>query len=118
MEYLPEFPYQVPAAYTATEELGREDWVVNHAGVIIHNTHKAGTCVGSTCTLHKPTAHHMRYWELDWWSFPGYDSMLARICPHGKRHPDPDGWFANMGEYVEHECDACCIPEHEQEKIV
>lgn len=50
--------------------------------------HRPEHCQGTHCTMHDPSEHHMKDWELLWRS----DSALfERLCPeHGVGHPDPD----------------------------
>jgi hypothetical protein len=70
---------------------------------VLHNVHAPGTCQGSRCWIHNPTAHHMRSWPLHWRN----DRNLAeRLCAHGVGHPDPD---ERPGQGV-HGCDGCCVP--------
>lgn len=70
--------------------------------------HRAGTCAGEYCWVHKPSPHHMLGWPVAW---RGDKSTAERICPHGVGHPDPDDLAYNqrLGRDVSiHACDGCC----------
>lgn len=85
----------------------RETFVVNDLQTL-RNVHPRDECLGDSCTIHRPSEHHMRDWRL-WWCDDRY--LLDRICPHGRRHPDPDtlALMLTLGG-GEHACDGCCLP--------
>lgn len=58
-------------------------------GQKLTNVHSPTSCKGPSCTIHGPSDHHMIGWPLEWEDLLGF----VRVCPHGKRHPDPDGNF-------------------------
>lgn len=49
--------------------------------------HPREACAGETCCVHNPSQHHMSEFPQIW--FDDTKSM-ARRCPHGVYHPDPD----------------------------
>ena len=53
----------------------------------IVNVHDSTKCAGYPCVMHRPSAHHMRDWPLNW---RGDKRVMERTCPHGVGHPDPD----------------------------
>jgi hypothetical protein len=63
--------------------------------------HRSETCVGSVCSIHRPSDHHMRAWPQYWRSDR---HMMERICPHRIGHPDPD----DPNPWRDHGCDGCC----------
>lgn len=82
----------------------RETHVIG--GRTLYNVHPAAECIGGSCTIHRPSDHHMRDWPLVW---RNDRAMFERTCPHGIGHPDPDG-VDFLGGGV-HGCDGCCRPE-------
>jgi hypothetical protein len=92
---------------------GRESWYLpdpEGEGTFVHNAHPRGTCAGSGCALHGPSAHWLRDMPMRW-SPPepgGGPGRMERRCPHGAWHPDPDdGRFrAERGDGPV--CDPCC----------
>lgn len=79
---------------------------VHIGGFTLHNVHMPFSCYGETCWVHKPSAHHMRDWDVVWRSDRG---MLERICPdHGTGHPDPDQPLSDWT----HGCCGCCLGAH------
>lgn len=55
------------------------NWVPNH---------RPEHCAGQFCTMHNPSDHSMRDWDLHWRSDR---AVFERVCPHhGTGHPDPD----------------------------
>lgn len=71
-------------------------------------THHGQNCSGP-CTLHRPSAHHMRAWALSW---DFHHHVMFRLCPtHHLPHPDPDdeAYRAREGRSIKHEgCCGCC----------
>lgn len=78
-------------------------------------THPPGLCAGQNCTIHNPSNHHMRDWDI-FIRLDRFGALAERTCPHGIGHPDPDSLT-----YVElllprekrgwqgiHGCDGCC----------
>jgi hypothetical protein len=65
--------------------------------------HDPKDCEGEVCTIHNPSAHHMREWPTHW---RADRHMMERLCPHGVGHPDPD----DRSQDAVHGCDGCCIP--------
>lgn len=65
--------------------------------------HPAYQCMGDSCCVHSPSAHHMVTWPQNW---RGDRQMMERICPHGIGHPDPDDL---IGDDLVHGCDGCCV---------
>lgn len=53
-------------------------------GTILHNIHQPGTCWGDYCTIHKPSKHKYRDYQLVW-----ANGMLCRDTDDGLI-PDPD----------------------------
>lgn len=49
--------------------------------------HPPAACAGTACCVHNPSKHHMSEFPQFW--FDDTKSM-ARVCPHGVYHPDPD----------------------------
>ncbi|WP_020142355.1 hypothetical protein [Terracoccus sp. 273MFTsu3.1] len=79
---------------------------VHIGGVTLHNVHLPFTCHGETCWIHKPSAHHMRNWDVSW---RADRHMLERHCPeHGVGHPDPD---QPLWDWT-HGCCGCCLGTH------
>lgn len=84
---------------------------------VLTNVHDPALCAGEWCVVHRPSAHHMRDWPLNW---RGDRQLMERICPHGVGHPDPDSlafhvrngrkWQGNHG------CDGCCAKPRETEQ--
>jgi len=69
--------------------------------------HTPDRCM-TPCSAHAPSNHAMSEWPLylpDIWVF-------ERVCPHGRRHPDPDSMQFLDPDGAEglrdHECDGCC----------
>lgn len=84
-------------------------------------THGEAVCAGSTCVIHNPSAHHMRYWEIRFERAEWY--LAYRKCPkHSMEHPDPDSLAFLQEELVRqkvmdqedveylgiHTCCGCC----------
>lgn len=85
----------------------REVWLVD--GITWSNVHVGDrNCVTYGCTLHNPTDHHMRTWEM--LLMPS--TLIVRMCEHNFSHPDPDSlrYFARIGDFSIgfHTCDGCC----------
>jgi hypothetical protein len=76
-------------------------WLVGGQPLI--GVHAANQCVGTYCTVHNPSDHHMRTWTQNWRSDR---RLMERICPHGIGHPDPD----DINPDTVHGCDLCCQP--------
>lgn len=54
----------------------------------LKNVHSPEQCHGRPCTIHNPTDHPMRSWDLIWREDRGF---FERLCPiEGCAHPDPD----------------------------
>lgn len=79
--------------------------------------HNRNDCVSDvSCTVHKPSDHHMRNRPQHWRSDRG---MMERTCVHGIGHPDPDQVEYWRGQYqpsdlyyqMIHGCDGCCLKE-------
>lgn len=56
-------------------------------GQRLWNVHRRGQCVGTYCSIHRFSSHHMRNWRQHWRSDR---QLMERICPCGIGHPDPD----------------------------
>jgi hypothetical protein len=78
---------------------------VHVGGFTLHNVHRPWDCLGGTCWIHKPSAHHMRDWDVVWREDR---QMLERLCEHGVGHPDPD---QPLTDWV-HGCCGCCLGTH------
>jgi hypothetical protein len=94
----------------------RELVAVTLIGGQVINAHHPDKCKDqSSCSIHKPSQHHMREWPQNW-RMDGY--LMERICPHGIGHPDPDHMLYMMtsGQYdpilETHGCDGCCKETH------
>lgn len=62
-----------------------------YAGKHLRNVHPETACAGRPCTIHNPTDHAMRNWDLVWRDDRGF---FERMCPvEGCCHPDPDTVF-------------------------
>lgn len=74
------------------------------------NVHPPERCAGQPCVVHRPSAHHMRAWTLNW---RGDRGLMERICPCGVGHPDPDdmAYQVSVGRAWQgtHGCDGCCV---------
>lgn len=72
-------------------------------------THDEEACAGRNCSIHNPSDHHMKSWELNWREDR---AIMERICPHGIGHDDPDDLAFRKSVGVEasgiHGCDGCC----------
>ena len=79
------------------------DFIVNDQQTLT-NVHTAEQCLGITCTIHKPTKHHMRDWPLYW---RADRRIFERMCKHGIGHNDPDQYYFNDDNT--HGCDFCCL---------
>jgi len=79
---------------------------VHIGGFTLHNVHKPYACISESCWIHRPTAHHMRDWDVSW----RVDRhMLERHCPeHNVGHPDPDQPLEDWT----HGCCGCCLGTH------
>ncbi|HYJ33818.1 MAG TPA: hypothetical protein VE326_11415 [Candidatus Binatia bacterium] len=75
----------------------------------LFNVHTPDLCAGQHCVVHRPSAHHMRGWRLNW---RGDRGLMERLCPHGTGHPDPDDlayhYRVGRGWMGVHGCDGCC----------
>ena len=94
------------------------DWtrinVVPGCGAVVPGVCRIGATHGlyrcmydESCSVHRPSSHHMRGWAMAW-DAPMF--TLLRLCPHGRLHPDPDDQAHRVRkgrEYI-HECDGCC----------
>lgn len=80
------------------------------SGRVLKNIHSPAKCFGRPCTIHNPTAHHMRDWHLHW---RDDRKIFERICEHGVGHPDLDQreYLASRNDNFTHGCcwEACCI---------
>lgn len=85
-------------------------------GVIISNTHPAGSCEGpGGCPLHAPSDHALRDAPLV--AFPPTGG-LGRRCEHGQVHPDIDDvayrsrgsgrYQGRRPDWWHQPCDGCC----------
>ena len=78
---------------------------LEHTDIVL-NTHRAGDCMGDTCTIHKRSNHSMRSFPQHWREDR---SIMERICPHGVGHPDPDDYKVQLSKVEQiHGCDGCC----------
>lgn len=77
--------------------------LVSMSGVLVW-THHERLC-RPPCTIHSPSAHHMRAWEQHW---AQQFSAVFRRCPHGYFHVDPDDLRARNAQ-ISHPCDGCCL---------
>lgn len=72
-------------------------------GEVLYNVHKLYKCGSKFCTVHNPSDHHMREWEMHY-----AKPFMFRVCPHGLLHPDPDD-YPPPGLIMKHtDCDGCC----------
>lgn len=80
----------------------------------LRNVHGPEKCAGQVCVIHNRTDHPMRSWPVVWRGASG----VARSCPHGDEHPDPDqaSYWRDSGRGVLaiHGCDGCCRPLEKQ----
>lgn len=68
--------------------------------------HTKKQCLGTYCTIHKFSDHHMVKWTQHW---RGDRGIMERICAHGIGHPDPDDIrITNGSDDGTHGCDGCC----------
>ncbi|MGY1609820.1 hypothetical protein [Geodermatophilus sp. SYSU D00700] len=77
-------------------------------GMSLTRPHDPALCEGRGCSLHHPSAHHMRTWPRVWREFYGFSD---RVCDHGVGHPDPDDVVHLQsvgGATTAHPCDGCC----------
>lgn len=75
------------------------------------NVHEQWQCMkNDSCTIHKPSYHHMRHMKQLW---RNDRKFMERICEHGVGHPDPD---EVMPEGI-HGCDGCCIEKMYTERM-
>lgn len=90
--------------YRLTEEYRRRRWdnTFEVSNDIIRNVHLLVDCAFKPCPIHNPSDHHMINWPF-WWGIGMY-----RVCPHGKKHPDPDSLISETK--LKHVCDGCCNP--------
>lgn len=91
----------------------QETWT--SGSVWLYRVHRAAECEGTFCTLHNPSAHHMRTWRLHW---RGDRRIFERICEHGIGHPDPDDLSYRRRQGTAngvHGCDLCCSPNFESQ---
>jgi hypothetical protein len=77
---------------------------------VLHNVHSATVCRGQSCTIHRPSPHHMRTWPIVWRDTA---QRFDRICVCGVGHPDPDQieYWSTRGNLIwrlVHSCDGCC----------
>jgi hypothetical protein len=84
---------------------------VLEGGEVIY-AHPRKDCVGRSCCVHNPSAHHMFAWPQH---FRADRALTERICPHGIGHPDPDDLYykrlmAGTDDTADgvHGCDGCC----------
>lgn len=86
-----------------------EKYGIQTGAGVLTNVHDPAVCAGEWCVVHRPSAHHMRDWPLNW---RGDRGLMERLCPHGIGHPDPD----DMSFHTRHDrdymgvhgCDGCC----------
>jgi hypothetical protein len=88
---------------TAWNDLFEPEVTWLFGGQPLIGVHAANQCVGTYCTVHNPSDHHMRTWTQNWRSDR---RLMERICPHGIGHPDPD----DINPDTVHGCDLCCQP--------
>lgn len=89
-------------------------------GVVVHSgyiptVHSPADCESGPhrkagCWIHRPSAHKMTDWPVEWDDFA---SVAERLCSHGIGHPDPDHLayameLAPRPGQAEHSCDGCC----------
>lgn len=89
------------------------DAIFLHDGRLL-NTHAAGQCSGTHCTIHNPSDHPLNKAPLNWREDR---QLMERICTHGVGHPDRDG-LAHLRKalgdkyatyaFDRHGCDGCC----------
>lgn len=88
------------------------------------NVHLEVQCVTEFCTIHNPSDHHMKDWDVGLRS----SGLIERYCSHGIGHPDPDSWPAvdrlarlrwgpDAGGYDVHGCDGCCFGPEAYDKV-
>ena len=87
--------------YDLVTVLIADDWGTERKQLRVHPQIK---CLGSFCTIHNPSQHHMVNWPRQWHAF---NRVMERICPHGVGHTDPD----ETRKDVSHGCDGCCRPD-------
>lgn len=80
-------------------------------GTKLVNVHSRTKCEGRHCVIHNQSGHHMREYPLVW---NDASRFFERVCPHGVRHPDPDGMAFQLSlptgddGWAVHGCDGCC----------
>jgi hypothetical protein len=79
------------------------------------HVHDLDDCLGPTCCIHNPSDHPLKDAPYSWWDI----GMMARVCSHGRHHPDPDSMDFALLEarfllveacssvHLDH-CDGCC----------
>jgi hypothetical protein len=83
-------------------------------------THTVDKCKGRHCSVHNPSDHHMRSWDMNY----RFDKrVMERICPkHGVGHPDPDdaAYWISIGKphMTIHGCCGCCSEEKSLKDLV
>lgn len=95
--------------YNQDGEYGEHD-VKRYMGVL-HNVHAVTACRGRSCTIHRPSRHHMRFWPITW---RDAEQRFDRICVCGVGHPDPDQieYWSTRNSLIwraVHPCDGCCF---------
>lgn len=91
-----------------------ETWLID--GAVWKNVHAEDSCMGTYCTVHNPSSHHMLDWKLTGFYVGERLLVLAvRICEHGSYHADPDSlaWVEEMlpewKNWIDDACDGCCV---------
>lgn len=102
----------LPLADEVLDRIGIVELEHNPGGIL--QVHSRINCEGTTCAVHNPSNHSLRYMRQTWNPMYG----MRRLCVHGFEHPDPDHitYLYTKDELdaiidAIHACDGCCDQE-------